>query len=131
MGLADWLMLIVLVFQSQGWIRKSHGTGMGHSSSVGYWIPKKPTGIVPQSRVVHSSRKRKGGGTGLGRGRPSTVSRTKIAKPAAQEVLEELAVSDADGDHTMEEVAVSCSSLPIPSKQLSKTDISSDYPSLA
>ena len=80
---------------------------MGHSSSAGFWIPKKPIEIKPQPRAAHSSRKRKSSGAGFGRGRPSGASRGRPAKAVVQEMVEEAADSDADGEQVIEEVPVS------------------------
>lgn len=92
--------------QSQGWVRKSHGTGMGHSSSAGFWIPKKPVPVAPQPRAVASSRKRKSSSANVGRGRPSGGGRGRPSKAAAQEVHEEIADSEAAAEQVIEPVQV-------------------------
>lgn len=79
---------------------------MGHSSSAGFWIPKKAVELKPLPRAAHSSRKRKSSGAGMGRGRPSGGSRGRPSKPAVQEVLEEIVDSDQEGDRAVEEVPV-------------------------
>ena len=88
-------------------MRKSHGTGMGHSSSAGFWIPKKPMVVAPQPRAVASSRKRKSSSANFGRGRPSGGGRGRPSKAATQEVMEEIADSEPAVDQILEPVPVS------------------------
>lgn len=83
-----------LFVQSQGWVRKSHGTGMGHSSSAGFWIPKQPLAVAPQPRAVAAPRKRKSTGAGFGRGRPSGSGRGRPSKP----VQPQLEIAEVIGD---------------------------------
>lgn len=88
--------------QSQGWLRVSHGTGMGHSSTAGYWIPKKvapSTALATaRSRAPKPGRRGRGGarssgrtssrgggrsirgGRGGGRGRGGFAGRLKLQK---------------------------------------------------
>ena len=79
---------------------------MGHSSSAGFWIPKKPVAVAPQPRAAASSRKRKSNAANIGRGRPSGGGRGRPSKAAAQEVLEEIADSEAAADQTLDPVPV-------------------------
>lgn len=54
----------------QEWQRASHGTGMGCSSTAGFWIPDKaPQALLPLSSM-HSSSKKAGCGS-LIVGKPS------------------------------------------------------------
>lgn len=77
-------------FQSQGWQRISHGTGMGHSSTTGYWIPKKPAYVpAPAKPKPPKLIKRRGSGVAFGRGRPR-------ASRAAEGALD----IDAEGANT-------------------------------
>ena len=61
----------IWVLQSQGWVRVSHGTGMGHSSTVGFWIPKKPLQLALQAlpRASKPAKRKTGGSGSLGRSR--------------------------------------------------------------
>ena len=34
----------------QGWERASHGTGMGHTTNKGFWIPEKP--LAPPAEAL-------------------------------------------------------------------------------
>ena len=80
---------------------------MGHSSSAGFWIPKKAMEMKAVARPAPASRKRKSSSTGFGRGRPSGGPRGRPSKPAVQEVLEEIADSDSGMPQAPEEVPVS------------------------
>jgi hypothetical protein len=85
------------VVQSQGWERISHGTGMGHSSTAGYWIPKQLLQVAPQPKAYPPSKKRKAGSGASGKptvskGRGNGSSR-RVARPPR-------AVSQQVGDAT-------------------------------
>lgn len=78
--------------QSQGWTRISHGTGMGHSSTAGFWIPKQLLQAPPLHRTQPPSKKRKAGvasrasaGRGRGSGRRQTTRPTPEAGQQAGE----------------------------------------------
>ena len=53
----------------QGWERGSHGTGMGHTTNKGFWIPEKPP-TPPAEEMLALPEAPRAGGRGA-TGRPS------------------------------------------------------------
>ena len=47
----------------QGWERGSHGTGMGHTTNKGFWIPEKPSTPPPEELLALPEPQRGGRGT--------------------------------------------------------------------
>ena len=45
-------LVIVDLISLQGWERGSHGTGMGHTTNKGFWIPEKPPTPPPQELLA-------------------------------------------------------------------------------
>lgn len=59
----------------QGWERGSHGTGMGHTTNKGFWIPEKPVAL-PQEEMLALPEPPRGRGAG---GRPPKKHRAPAA----------------------------------------------------
>ena len=51
----------------QGWERGSHGTGMGHTTNKGFWIPEKPSTPPPGEMLALPEAPRAGGRGATGR----------------------------------------------------------------
>ena len=64
----------------QGWERGSHGTGMGHTTNKGFWIPEKPVAL-PQEEMLALPEPPRGRGAG---GRPPKKHRAPAAPKAAK-----------------------------------------------
>ncbi len=62
----------------QGWERGSHGTGMGHTTNKGFWIPEKPVAL-PQEEMLALPEPPRGRGAG---GRPPKKHRAPAAPKA-------------------------------------------------
>lgn len=98
--------------QSQGWERISHGTGMGHSSTAGFWIPKQLLQAPPQLKALQPIKKRKGGSgpsgkASVGRARGGASSR-RVARPP-REVSQHVGEAAALAGQYLEEVQVASS----------------------
>ena len=76
---------------------------MGHSSTTGYWIPKKALPVstpAVRPKAPKTGRRRGGSGSGFGRSRPSGAARPKAPKPPSEEAL------DIDAEEATKEVEV-------------------------
>lgn len=64
-------------YNVQGWERGSHGTGMGHTTNKGFWIPEKPSAPPPEEMLALPEAPRAGG-----RGATGRPSRKHLKLPA-------------------------------------------------
>ncbi len=74
------------LFYVQGWERGSHGTGMGHTTNKGFWIPEKPV-APPQEEFLalpEPSKGRNGGGRPLKKHKAPSAPRVPKAGPGRQ-----------------------------------------------
>ncbi|DBA81836.1 TPA: hypothetical protein ACH3X1_007555 [Trebouxia sp. C0004] len=97
----------------KGWERGSHGTGMGHTTNKGFWIPEKPVAL-PQEEILALPEPLKGRGAG---GRPPKKHRAPAAPrvpkgPGRQPKAIKLEETDQESQDEEPPVAVELTPLP-------------------
>ncbi|DBA76675.1 TPA: hypothetical protein ACH3X2_008711 [Trebouxia sp. C0005] len=97
----------------KGWERGSHGTGMGHTTNKGFWIPEKPVAL-PQEEVLALPEPPKGRGAG---GRPPKKHRAPAAPKAPRGPGRQpraIKLEETDQESQDEEPPVAVQLIPLP-----------------